>query len=595
MAGVSIKDLPQNLQAKLKPYLGIAKDVDAAIRMAQENGAWTKTDSEQLNALNGSKAWGSFDGFIRQSESEVYKNDLAYQMKKNPVNGMAEASKNGIKRDVQEHPEKYQVKFTTFKSGRYIAYQKNPNTGKYTYKFYDEDKKEISEAAFKAAENVAAIGVKKGKGDNEVLAVQYKEKEATTGEKILGVATGILGLGLFASCKEGDEYHVYNGGSNNNNIINMTLTEKSSLDEAFSEMLKLMKLQAEYSKLIAENTGATAESSKEIKQQLALVTAQLESVKNLMVTIITNQENNAKTAEEYYNLIIDAIGNNSELLQIVIDKLAENNSTLYDIKLLLQENNTDNKDILQAITQVKYGIDVLHADQQEIKTLLGDIRSAINKLPETFKQEFGPYFSSILSALANGNTQLTEINSRLRTLVNLGNSTLEKIDKLIEIGEMNNVLQTKTNSLINEVLDAIKNLPNYKTQLEAIIDSINTNSASLDTKLDDLTNILKAINDNVVEGNATNKQLMGEILNAIKDLDTTAAAGFKAVITAIGNKTQQGVDLTKIEATLSEILDAIKNHKVEITVDINGHFTCTCCGNDKPNEGIIDDLEWLLG
>ena len=157
MTGVSIKDLPQNLQAKLRPYLGVAKDVDAALKKAKDNGAWSQAESEQLNALNGSKAWGTFDGFTRQSESEVYKNDLAYQMKKNPVNGMVEASKNGIKRDVQEHPEKYQVKFTTFKSGRYIAYQKDPNTGKYTYKFYDDNKKEISEAAFKAAEIVATI------------------------------------------------------------------------------------------------------------------------------------------------------------------------------------------------------------------------------------------------------------------------------------------------------------------------------------------------------------------------------------------------------------------------------------------------------
>ena len=49
-----------------------------------------------------------------------------------------------------------------------------------------------------------------------------------------------------------------------------------------------------------------------------------------------------------------------------------------------------------------------------------------------------------------------------------------------------------------------------------------------------------------------------------------------------------------IDTRLEEILNAIKDHDVNVTVDVTGKVTCECnCG--KPHEGILGDLEDALG
>ena len=51
-------------------------------------------------------------------------------------------------------------------------------------------------------------------------------------------------------------------------------------------------------------------------------------------------------------------------------------------------------------------------------------------------------------------------------------------------------------------------------------------------------------------------------------------------------------------AKLDEILNAIKDHDVHVTVDITGEVTCNCgCtdGNGNKHEGIIGNLNDLLG
>ena len=149
-----------------------------------------------------------------------------------------------------------------------------------------------------------------------------------------------------------------------------------------------------------------------------------------------------------------------------------------------------------------------------------------------------------------------------------------------------------------KVLDAIKNLkiePGSQTEVDltSLIASINANGADLSSKLNDIYAILKTINANVVNGNDKTQAMLAKILAAIKDLDSDCVAGINLVIEAIGKKSSAGVDLSRIEKTLDAILEAIKNHKVEIKVTVDGHFTLV--DNGCTTEGVIDDLDWLLG
>ena len=55
-------------------------------------------------------------------------------------------------------------------------------------------------------------------------------------------------------------------------------------------------------------------------------------------------------------------------------------------------------------------------------------------------------------------------------------------------------------------------------------------------------------------------------------------------------------DLSKLfNNRMDELLEAIKDHDVNVTVDVTGKVTCECnCGNDSKHEGILGDLNTIL-
>ena len=696
MSGINLNELPLSLQQKLKPYANIAKSVEDAIAMAKQNGKWTAADEKAYVAFNGNRAWGVFDGF-EKTEAAKFADDFAAANKENPVTAMKVATKKGINRDAYQNPDKYRARQFDRASGRYIVYQKDSNTGKDSYKFYDKDGTRMTERAFKDAEGI--LEVKYVTGNEERLATR---KASTDDKKYIASQTGKLmirehtGLGvqnagiIFAACAK-DEETVYNFYNENNNKVNITF-DNASLLSAMSEANSILQK-------IANNTNLTNEELEALKKQLAEIN------KNI-VTIITNQQNFAKSADDYFKQIMGVINGNQELLKYIVTQLADSNDLLKEIRDLLKQNNATDVQILEAITKCKYGIDTLHQDNQQIKDLLAQIKAVIAALPSELQSRFSGYFNSIITGIAdngskldalinllkvvnesvqNGHTAIlnkmekmqavldalfakfTDFDARTTNLLNaiatalanitekVGNVDLDKIErtlsaildkigsngdqmeklakllekinnntilngqiqldildainaldchmiaefeKLVDIGNKNNKLQGTTNELIKEVLAAIKNFKiepgsPVEIDLKAVIDAINANGADLSSKLSDIYSLLKTINGNIVKGNEQNQNMMAKILAAIKDLDSDCVAGFNLVIEAIGKKSSQGVDLSRIEATLDAILDAIKNHKVEIKVTVDGHFTLQ--NNGCTDEGVIDNLDWLLG
>ena len=121
----------------------------------------------------------------------------------------------------------------------------------------------------------------------------------------------------------------------------------------------------------------------------------------------------------------------------------------------------------------------------------------------------------------------------------------------------------------------------------------------MDTKLEVINVTSKAILEKIKkESEKADKKydkvynLMQEIFNKLGASDVTYD---DAKLLEILNKLYEmvGGKLDNIDGKLDEILNAIKDHKVNVTVDVTGKVKCECdCG--KNHEGIIGDLEDLM-
>lgn len=214
---------------------------------------------------------------------------------------------------------------------------------------------------------------------------------------------------------------------------------------------------------------------------------------------------------------------------------------------------------------------------------------------------------------------LSEINSRLKAL----QEAMEKHGKQIQNMEesITNLLKQQiellkamgfdldalvegvgdNNEKLGEIYEAIIALTNnfegawgdVKGQLNEVIAQLKAGNISLD----EVVGLLKAIKTDTEEGK---ELLVKTIENDDKNTKLILDAIGKLngdIATAIFNlQKDTDVKFDDLMAKLNEILEAIKDHDVHVTVDVTGKVTCECnCGNcDKPNEGIIGELNNVL-
>lgn len=552
MSGINFNDLPSNLQQKLQPYRFVAKSVDDAIAMAKQAGKWSASDDKVYNSLNGGKAWGVFDGF-EKSEVQQFKKDVAEAAKKDPVNSMSIAAKKGIARDVAENPTKYTPKRFDMESGRYVVYQKDQNTGKDTYTYYDQTGKKMSENAFKQAEGLTTLAYDSKSGKLKAGKTNDNEGKSwsdySTGEKLLAVA--LAPLTLLTSCDE-DHETVMNFEFKPETTINITF-DTASLTAAMQETNAILAK-------IENHTYTTAQELQELKDRLA-------EINENILTLIANQEQYAKSADEYFQQILDVSKGNQQLIKFIVDQLAEGNDTLKQIKALMETNNASLEDILEAVTKCKYGIDVLHEDNNDIKKLINTVSALITKLPSELKAKFGDYFNNIIKGISDNGNKLDALYNLLAIVnknVQAGNTAiLNKMEKmqaiLEEMFRKFGQFDAKITNMLNAIATAIGNmgtkgvdLNKIEETLNAILNKIGNNKA----EMEQITKLLQAINANTV----INGQTQIEILDAIKKLDGNMTAQFTKLI-EIGNRNNklQG-DTNNL---VNEVLKAIKNFNVQ--------------------------------
>ncbi len=635
---IDFSDLTPTQQSKLKPFMTIAKSVEDAIAMAKQNGAWTKADDAALETINGNANWGVGE-------------KLDFKHSKN----FAQLNQAEVKKDRAKNPQKYEPKFCTMKSGRYIVYQKDPKTGKETYKFYAKDGTQIKEKYFRQKEKIAparlvAYNATKGKVEfpfpDEMKESNYRgftdangnfsiENTFSTLLGYAGAATGIMGMCSTEQTVEvgielkslADAINALNEKQDVSNAILIQLLEQSIKNGDSLQDIKntcgnylpqiltavvdnnalLKKIQNDMNMGFDDLLEAVYNVENAVKDLTALIKALPASIKSEFQGDLNMIINLIKSGNADISSIRGSLEALAGKIDAILNQVTINGATQQDIKALLEKiRNTQTKDseklllMLQLLKHIDFTTVQISGQLAElnnnIKVQLGISQAILDKINEQ-GDKAEAFYNAVLKALANlGDENKAQFTALLNAIVKnggkldditallnainknitdgrkeakeIGKQTVEAINKLgvnMSAGFAKVLAQGDTGiALMKEILKAIKNLnigDGSKTEayLQAILEAINGNTQ----ELKDMTELLKTINNNVVQNGKDAKEIGEKILEAIKTLGTTTAEGFKALL-------EQGkLSLAKMD----EILNAIKaldaNTQANLKVIIN--------------------------
>lgn len=492
--------------------------------------------------------------------------------------------------DVKDHPEKYQPKRFNMRSGRYVVYQKDTQTGKATYKYYAQDGTQMKEADFKKQEYMGDRVFVYDEGSNKLFEQNKKDDKPFfnfTDENgnfsfketaFTAVKTVLAPLGLLTSCSGDEVINNYDEVNFNNNItVTIPKNDQQAIIDAMNKGFKALQEEL-------KNLGYTVEKyGDQIVQLLVDNNKNLVNIKNELtnqgtkndeiIKMLTNINNTVSTLTEItagisgdvkvngesvkgqLDAILKAINSNSlsvDGLAAQMDKIQEllkqviNNQ---DTSLIFQENsNINEKKILDAIENLKY------ADENKqlagILEILKDIKGIANSIDSKLD---------------------TVINNLEKQFGNDGDikKLLEKIQKDAEKTAENT---TTTNQLLTQISDMIKQLGDDGKEMgkeilnyiAAVGFEMNRNFGDLITAvkegkvgIDEVTKMLEKINANVVKNGEDGKEMGNQILNYLAAIGFEMNGGIGKILDAINNS--KGGDTKGIEALLKEVLSQLNS------------------------------------
>lgn len=251
-----------------------------------------------------------------------------------------------------------------------------------------------------------------------------------------------------------------------------------------------------------------------------------------------------------------------------------------------------NRNFGNLITEVKAG----RVSLDEIKALIAAMNKNIEKNGETAKEdndkilnyiaavgyEMNRNFTAILNAINNGGKGTEKIeallekvlekqDSNTKAIINaMGNIKVEggKIDlSSIEAMLKDLLAQSKKNGNTLSSIDGKLNVIQITQQ--AILDKINAEAHKGDLRYERADAFMKEVLDKLGNQSGAGKYDDTELLEVLKGLSNL------------------------IDTRTNDLLKAIKDHDVKVTVDLKGKVKCECnCGQN--HEGILKDIEKIL-
>ena len=357
-------------------------------------------------------------------------------------------------------------------------------------------------------------------------------------------------------------------------------------------------------------------------------------MRNYMAAVISAINNNGTNIESLRALLNQIDNSVKEGTSAQIENAKQNTEAILAKLNELGFKVVDGADaIVKAVEKGNLKLD-------KVISALNDIKSVVNNYGDK-GVDIGNKILAAIGKLGTdgadlGNKILAAINKYGDEGINIGNKILEAIDKVggnIATGfdavlnaiQNNNengkaikalleqVLANQDTMIKNnkqgfvDVINAIKGIsvgsgtPDF-SKIEALLEAINTGVGNNGTLLKNITEQ----NDTVIMILKSFKQEASDklqtIINKFGNLEEDVKAG-NVLLNLINEKINNidgggsggcNVDFDKLMDMLNKILKAIQDHDVHVTVDGSGK-ECCCCGTDKPHEGIIGNLEDLLG
>lgn len=275
-------------------------------------------------------------------------------------------------------------------------------------------------------------------------------------------------------------------------------------------------------------------SLERIEQYLKENNAKTDVTNNLLEKLLNKAQNGGLT-EAQLEAILNAISKNG-------DKIDVTNKLLADIK-------TGQEYILNAIN--KFGVDILNKMDVVVK-MINNINGSDN--------------AELKTALEHILQQLVKMDANQQANAQ---KILDAIAKIkVDNGGSGNVDLSSVEAMLEELIKLVGKNGEQLSNINAKLDVLNITAKAIEAKLD-----------------ASNKdhKVIIDILNALKN---SQCKGY--------DDTKLLAILDTLSGKLDDILAAIKDHDVKVTVDVTGKVTCDCnCGGN--HEGILGDLDDLLG
>ena len=429
-------------------------------------------------------------------------------------------------------------------------------------------------------------------GNYELLeSILINMNKLCTSDQVMGALNAIMGImkDHMAQDKEMDQKtqdlireankYISNVGSDMNNNFTKVINEIKNGNAKSDELIVTVKDLNELIKQLGEDGK---ELGDKILNYIAAVgfemnrnfTALIEAVKNGNIkldqaislindlkVIVENQDGGKEFNDQVLNYIAAVGFEMNRNFSALINEVKNGNMKLDDITALMQEltklvsdHNKDSKDLGNKVLQY---IAALGFD--------------MNK-----------NFTAILNAINDGNKGTESLKALLeKVLDNQNKNTADIIEAIGNIKlDGSQIDLSSIEAMMKELLAQAKKNGNILTNIDAKLDAIKMTGDAILAKID-------AESQKGDERYEKTYNLMQQIFNKLGNGGSGVAYDDTKLLEILGNLSSM------IDGRMSELLNAIKDHDVKVTVDVTGKVKCECdCG--KNHEGIIGDLNDLM-
>lgn len=322
-------------------------------------------------------------------------------------------------------------------------------------------------------------------------------------------------------------------------------------------------------------------------------------VTNNLLEQLLNQYNSGGISKEDLQKLLDAIAANGDKIDAtnqLLAKIQQQDAEFQKQVLAILANvGTEYSDVLNKILEATQGnsakldaiAQLLAKIQEQDEKFQKNILDAINQLGIDITEQLNNILD-VINNISGGGGDSSNIEDLLnKVLEKMDSNTAAIIDAIgnIKPGEGGTVDLSSVEKMLKELIELTAKNNDLLENINAKVEVISVTQQAILEKINSFENM----------GCDTSKleSLLEEILDKMGQ--QSGSYDDSKLLEILNNLTAKFEEYSKLtKDQLDKILEAIKDHDVNVTVDVTGKVTCECnCGGN--HEGILGDLEDILG